>query len=92
MSAKVATTVVSTKGQVILPKAIRDAMQWQSGSRLTVEQTADGVLLRSESDLPSLAVEEVAGMFKWDGPPATLEDMDAAIAAEVIRRHERGRY
>lgn len=92
MSTKRATTVVSTKGQVILPKEIRDAMQWRPGSRLSVEQTPEGVLLKAETERPSLGVEDVAGMFKWDGPPATLEDMDAAIAAEVIRRHERGRH
>jgi AbrB family looped-hinge helix DNA binding protein len=92
MSAKRATTVVSTKGQVILPKDIRDAMQWRPGARLTVERTPEGVLLKEDIPRPTLAVEDVAGMFKWDGPPASLEDMDAAIAAEVIRRHERGRY
>ena len=92
MSAKRATTVVSTKGQVILPKEIREAMHWQPGSRLTVERTPEGVLLRAASDKPTLGVEDVAGMFKWDGPPASIADMDAAIAAEVIRRHDRGRY
>ncbi|WP_398473141.1 AbrB/MazE/SpoVT family DNA-binding domain-containing protein, partial [Tardiphaga sp.] len=31
------TTLVSTKGQVILPKAIRDQRNWSPGTRLTVE-------------------------------------------------------
>ena len=30
-------TTLSTKGQVILPKAIRRAMRWESGTRLVVE-------------------------------------------------------
>jgi len=40
------TTIVSTKGQVILPKAIRDQRHWGAGTRLIVEETADGVLLK----------------------------------------------
>ena len=40
------TTVVSTKGQVILPKAIRQQRRWEAGTRLVVEDTPDGVLLR----------------------------------------------
>ena len=40
------TTVVSTKGQVILPKAIRQRRRWDAGTRLVVEDTPDGVLLR----------------------------------------------
>ena len=47
-----ARTIVSTKGQVILPKAIRDHQQWTAGTRLIVEETANGVLLRSAKPFP----------------------------------------
>jgi AbrB family looped-hinge helix DNA binding protein len=43
------TTVLSTKGQIILPKAIRKQRRWEAGTRLTVEQTEDGILLRAAS-------------------------------------------
>ncbi|MBX4158727.1 AbrB/MazE/SpoVT family DNA-binding domain-containing protein, partial [Lactiplantibacillus plantarum] len=43
---EVLTTVMSTKGQVILPKPLRDHLRWPAGTRLTVEDTAEGVLLR----------------------------------------------
>jgi len=36
------TTIVSTKGQVILPKAIRERRRWPAGTRLTVEDTDAG--------------------------------------------------
>jgi AbrB family looped-hinge helix DNA binding protein len=35
------TTTVSTKGQVILPKAIRDQRHWPAGTELMVEDTPD---------------------------------------------------
>jgi AbrB family looped-hinge helix DNA binding protein len=37
-----ATTIVSTKGQVILPKPIRQHRRWKADARLTVEDTAEG--------------------------------------------------
>ena len=40
------TTTVSTKGQVILPSAIRQRREWAAGTRLVVEETAEGVLLK----------------------------------------------
>ncbi len=39
------TTTVSTKGQVILPKAIREQKHWAAGTELIVEETDEGVLL-----------------------------------------------
>ena len=45
--ARRATTVVSTKGQVILPKPIRDSKGWGAGKELIVEETREGVLLRA---------------------------------------------
>ena len=40
-------TRISTKGQVILPKSVRDHRKWGAGTKLIVEETADGVLLRA---------------------------------------------
>ena len=87
-----ATTTVSTKGQVILPKAIRERRQWRAGTRLLVEETPDGVLLKPAPLFPPTRPEDVFGMLKYSGPPKTIEEMDAAIDAEIKRRHARGRY
>jgi AbrB family looped-hinge helix DNA binding protein len=86
------TTVVSTKGQVILPKAIRQRRDWQAGTRLIVEDTPAGVLLRRAQAFPETRPEDVRGMLAYKGKPKTLEEMDEAITAEVKRRHARGRY
>ena len=86
------TTTVSTKGQVILPKAVRQRRNWAPGTRLLVEETPDGVLLKAAPVFASTRPEEVAGMLAYRGRPKTIEEMDAAIAAEVKRRRARGRY
>ena len=87
-----ATTTVSTKGQVILPKAIRQRRKWGPGTRLIVEETPEGVLLKPAPLFPPTRPEDVAGMLAYDGPPKTIEEMDEAITAEIKARHARGRY
>ena len=82
---------MSTKGQVILPKAIRSAGM-EAGTRLIVEDTPDGVLLKAAPVFAPTRPEDVAGMLAYRGRPKTLEEMDAAITAEVKRRRARGRY
>jgi AbrB family looped-hinge helix DNA binding protein len=87
-----AATTVSTKGQVILPKAIRQRRHWGPGTRLVVEDTPDGVLLRAAPVFAPTRPEDVAGMLAYDGPPKTLEEMEAGIAAEAKRRHAGDRH
>jgi AbrB family looped-hinge helix DNA binding protein len=86
------TTTVSTKGQVILPKVIRDRRHWPAGTRLIVEETAAGVLLKPAPVFVPTRPEDVRGMLAYEGKPKTIEEMDAGVAEEVRRRHARGRY
>lgn len=83
------TTVISTKGQVILPKTIRDQRHWAAGTRLTVEDTPEGVLLKATPLFTQTAVNSVFGSLQHRGPALTLEDMDKAIAKEAKRRARR---
>lgn len=87
------TTTVSTKGQVILPKAARDQLQWGVGTQLTMEQTAGGVLLTPVRPVfAATRAEDVFGCLAYAGEAKSVEDMEAGIAAEVRARHARGRY
>ena len=86
------TTRLSTKGQIILPKAIRDSRAWEPGTQFTVEATAEGVLLRPAARYPAARLEDVAGCLRSTGKPGTSAQMRAAIGREVSRRHDRGRY
>jgi AbrB family looped-hinge helix DNA binding protein len=87
-----ATTVVSTKGQVILPKAIRNQRHWEAGTRLTVEDTPDGVLLKAAPLFPPTRPRDVFRSLAYRGRPKTLEEMKEGVAAEAKRRHARDRY
>jgi AbrB family looped-hinge helix DNA binding protein len=83
------TTTVSTKGQVILPAALRARRAWPPGTRLVVEETADGVLLRAAPIFNVTAVDDVFGRLHGAGRALTIEEMDAAIAEEAARRNGR---
>lgn len=80
------TTTVSTKGQVILPKAVRNRRDWNAGTRLLVEDTAEGVLLKRVPAFPPTRPEAVFGMLPRRDPPKSVEEMDAAVLREARRR------
>jgi AbrB family looped-hinge helix DNA binding protein len=83
------TTTVSTKGQVILPSAIRKRKEWGAGTRLVVEDTPEGVLLKRAPAFAATRPQDVFGLLPHNGKPKTLEDMDAGVLAEARRRHAR---
>ena len=86
-AARKLTTTISTKGQVILPKEVRESRNWGPGTRLEVEQTPDGVLLRRAALFPPTRIEDVVGMLKRPGQRAlTIEEMDEAVLEEARRR------
>jgi AbrB family looped-hinge helix DNA binding protein len=80
------TTIISTKGQVILPKAIRDHRHWPAGTRLTVEDTPEGVLLKPTPVFSASSVDAVFGSLHYQGSALSIEDMDEAISREAKRR------
>jgi AbrB family looped-hinge helix DNA binding protein len=80
------TTTISTKGQVILPKAVRDLRHWSAGTRLVVESTAEGVLLKLAPVFPPSSIDEVFGSLKHKGAALSIEDMEMAVTAEAKRR------
>jgi AbrB family looped-hinge helix DNA binding protein len=86
------TTRLSTKGQIILPKSIRDSRAWGLGTEFSVEETEDGILLRPAARFPEAKLDEVAGCLRSKRKAKTPAQMRAAIGQEVMRRHDRGRY
>ncbi|TIL36540.1 AbrB family transcriptional regulator [Mesorhizobium sp.] len=79
-------TTVSTKGQVTLPSAIRKRREWDAGTRLLVEDTPEGVLLKPASVFAETRPEDVFGSLPHRNRPRTLEEMDAGVLAEARRR------
>ena len=81
------TTVLSSKGQVIIPKTLRVARRWGPGTQLEVHDTPEGVLLRPAA--PSTKVALASGLAAirrrvgYRGPAVSLAQMDAAVLREA---------
>ena len=86
-------TRLSSKGQVVIPKALRDAHGWEEGTEFTVEEASDGILLKPErrKPFPRKTIDEVIGCAGYKGPPKTLEDMQRGIDEALAERWERKR-
>ena len=83
------TTRLSSKGQVIIPKHLRDVYQWQAGQEFLVVETEQGILLKAKRPFPPAELDEVAGSLPYDGPGKSVEEMEEAIKKGVTKQHDR---
>ena len=76
-----AYTKVSSRGQVVIPKSIRDTLQLKSGEILEVRLQGRRIILEArETPRETITFEEFRRRVpRHEGPPLSLEDMDAAI-------------
>lgn len=79
-------TRLSTKGQLIIPKEIRERHGWTAGIELLVEDRGDSVVLRRADDLPETTLDDLVGCAGYKGPTRSLEEMEAAIARGARER------
>ena len=85
------TTKLSSQGQVIIPKSLRDAHHWEAGIELIAINMGDGILLKPKKPFLEKKLTEVAGCLKYHGTPKSLEDMDEAIRQGIEELwHDRG--
>jgi antitoxin PrlF len=74
-------SVVSTKGQIVIPARIRSELGVEAGSRIEFVRTAEGWLIKPAT----LPVTALKGVLRRPGKPVSIEDMNRAI------RHRAGR-
>jgi len=82
------TTRLSSKGQVIIPKHIRDAKQWHIGTEFIVEDVGNGILLkpRLAKPFPESDPEQGLGCSGYTGSALSQEDIDTALDEDLRRR------
>ena len=84
------TLLVSSKGQIVLPAALRRRLGMGAGARIEVLEESDGLKLRVVRSVTTAELSGMAGMVKAParGVPRRLEDFDAAA---LLTRSRRGR-
>lgn len=75
----VETATLSSKGQIVIPKPIRDAHRWKPGIRLVVENSADGILIRPAHSFPETELSQGLGCTGFKGPMIAIEKMNSEI-------------
>ena len=81
------TTRLSTKGQLVIPKEIRERHRWEPGIELEIEDRGDHIEVRlATEDFPETGLEELIGCVGYEGPAYTVEEMNAAIAEAARTR------
>ncbi len=83
------TTRLSAKGQVVLPKRVRDDLGWKPGTEFIVVRSGEGVTLTPMRAAGAGSIKDLAGALRHRGKPVTLRQMDEAVANEA--RKPRGR-
>ena len=76
------TAQFSSKGQIVIPKAIRDRHAFGDGQLVEVIETPAGVLLRLPIAKATETAEAVIARFRarntYQGPPVSLDEMRTA--------------
>lgn len=80
------SVALSSKGQFVLPKAIRDRHHWTTGTRLQIIEHGDEIILKAAEPFPCSVFESIDAESVYKGPPLSLDEMDAAVAAEAGKR------
>lgn len=80
------TTKLSSKGQVIIPKSLRNTHRWREGLEFIVIDTGDGVLLRPKAPFATTELDDVAGLFKGRAKPKTDAEIAAALKADLRKK------
>jgi len=77
------TVSVSSKGQVVIPKALRRKYQIEKGAKLLIKESERGILLTVQKPMVE-DIREIARELKDKWP-------EGMTAVEIIRR-ERGKH
>lgn len=81
---KMDTSKLTTKGQITIPKKIRDALHLKAGDTIAFRLEANGLHLTPHN----LKVRDIYGMLQRPGKhkALTVEEMDESVARSFKRR------
>jgi AbrB family looped-hinge helix DNA binding protein len=67
---------VSSKGQLVLPKELRESRGLGPGSEVEIQEVPGGILLKLVRNPEPISVEDLLGCTGYRGPRKTLKDME----------------
>ncbi|HYU32795.1 MAG TPA: AbrB/MazE/SpoVT family DNA-binding domain-containing protein [Thermoanaerobaculia bacterium] len=82
-------TRVTSKGQVVIPKPVREELRWVSGTQLAVEIMGDGAVRLAPIEAGD-PIDTLYGCLR-DFPRDPLADLEAEHRAEIEADEEKTR-
>jgi AbrB family looped-hinge helix DNA binding protein len=82
-----ARTTLTSKGQVTLPKEIRDQLGLEAGVRFECYVDRDGQVVLVPL---TVKLEDLIGILPHPGPPKSVEEINEAIVQAAVERATRG--
>ncbi len=84
-----ATATMTSKGQLTVPKSIREFLELEQGDTVELQPEEGGrVVLRKRRNLK---IEDLFGILPNNGVSLTLEEMDEAIGDYLVEKYRRAR-
>ena len=85
-------TKLSAKGQVVIPKDVRDRLGLSEGTVFDVFERGEEVVFKrqpgSSGGLTAAdALRQIQALYHYDGPPLSLEAMREAAHNEAVKNH-----
>ena len=81
---------MSSKGQVVIPKSLRDAKGLGAGSEVEFVDHPEGVLMRLPERKKKFSLEDLLNVLPpYEGPPVTDRMIEEGIDAAMQERWER---
>jgi AbrB family looped-hinge helix DNA binding protein len=87
---------VSSKGQIVIPKAIRESKGFVAGAKVEFVDHPEGVLLKQPKRTARYTLQDLARVLpRYDGPPVTdemmRERMEEAMRERWARKEKNSR-
>ena len=76
------TAVVTSKGQITIPKPVRDGLGVESGDRVEFVELERGVYTVVAA---SRDIRDLKGMIPKPAKPVSVEDMNKAVRRRAVR-------
>ena len=81
-------TTLSSKGQIVIPRQIRQNHGWQAGRSFTIIDKDNTLILEPISTKTTTTLEDVIGCAGYRGKKKSLAQMDAGILEEAKKQAE----
>ena len=81
-------TRLSSKGQIVIPRQIRQSHGWRPGVAFTIIDDGDSLILKPVVSKTSVTIKDVIGCAGYVGAKKTLAELDAGVVEEARKQAE----